>query len=72
MSWLRDAREFLAFAKDLRDFLVTMGRCLRDEKEDRARALLDMRIREQASGRAAHQASRMAGPRNNYGRTVDE
>lgn len=62
-GWIKDAREFLQFAEELREFIMVIGRCLRDQKEERAEMLLRERIREQAAGRAAHEASRMAGPR---------
>lgn len=71
MTWLSDARDFLKFAKELRDFLMVIGRCIRDEKEERAQELMEIRVREAIAGRARLQASRMAGPRNNHGRTVE-
>lgn len=71
MSWLSDARDFLKFAKELRDFLMVIGRCLRDEKEERAQELMEIRVREAIAGRARLQASRMAGPRHNHGRIVE-
>lgn len=58
-----EIREWLALAEDVRDFVRGIVRAISGNDPDRARHILEVMIREQAAGRAAHEASRLAGPR---------
>jgi hypothetical protein len=59
-----EVREWLSLAEDTRDFIRSIVDALTGNSPERAREILETRIREQAAGRAAHEAS------NNAGRTV--
>jgi hypothetical protein len=65
-----EVRQWLALAEDVRDFVLSITDAITGDNPERAREILETRIREQAAGRAAAEASRLAGPRNNHGRTV--
>jgi hypothetical protein len=65
-----EVRQWLALAEDVRDFALSIVDAITGNSPERAREILETRIREQAAGRAAAEASRLAGPRNNHGRTV--
>lgn len=58
-----EVREWLDLAEDVRDFVLGVVRAISGNDPERARALLEVMIREQAAGRAAYAASRLAGPR---------
>jgi hypothetical protein len=58
-----EVREWLSLAEDVRDFVRSIVDALKGDNPDRAREILETRIREQAAGRAAHEASRLAGAR---------
>lgn len=59
-----EVREWLSLAEDTRDFIRSIVDALTSNSPERAREILETRIREQAAGRAAHEAS------SNAGRTV--
>ena len=61
LSDLRDAREFLGLGRDLVRLLLEIGRLLKGGYEQSAQDVLAIRIREQAAGKAANQASKNAG-----------
>lgn len=65
-----EVRQWLALAEDVRDFALSIVDAITGNSPERAREILETRIREQAAGRAAAEASRLAGPRSNHGRTV--
>jgi hypothetical protein len=65
-----EVRQWLALAQDVRDFVLSITDALTGNSPERAREILETRIREQAASRSATEASRLAGPRNNHGRTV--
>lgn len=58
-----EIREWLSLAQDVRDFILSLWAALRGERYEDAREILETRIREQAAGKAAHEASSLAGPR---------
>lgn len=66
-----EVRQWLALAQDVRDFALSIVDAITGNSPERAREILETRIREQAAGRAAHAASSAAGPRHNHGRTVE-
>lgn len=73
LSDLRKGREIAKFGEDIALVLIRIGRALfhgDQAGEQEAHQILETRTREQAAGRAAAEASRLAGPRNNHGRTV--
>lgn len=65
-----EVRQWLSLAEDVRDFAMSIVNALKGNDAEHAREILETRIREQAAGKAAHEASRLTGPRNNHGRTV--
>lgn len=58
-----EIREWLLLAEDVRDFVRSIVAALHGDNPDRAREILETRIREQAAGQAAHRASVLAGAR---------
>jgi hypothetical protein len=58
-----EVRQWLSLAEDVRDFALSIVAAVTGDNPDRAREILETRIREQAAGRAAHVASKLAGPR---------
>jgi hypothetical protein len=58
-----EIREWLALAEDVRDFALSIVAALHGDDPDRAREILETRIREQAAGQAARRASTLAGAR---------
>lgn len=58
-----EVRQWLALAEDVRDFAKSIVELVTGGHYDDARALLETKIREQAAGRAAYEASKNAGPR---------
>ena len=58
-----EVREYLNLAKDVRDFIRSIWDAVHGERYQDAEEILATRIREQKAGRAAYEASRMAGAR---------
>ena len=65
-----EVQQWLSLAEDVRDFARSIVALVTGGHYDDARTLLETRIREQAAGKAAYEASKLAGPRHNHGRTV--
>lgn len=63
LSNLRDAREFLSLGRELVELLLDIGRAIKEGREDLAEEILFTKTREQAAGRKANEASKIAGPR---------
>jgi len=56
-----EVREWLSLAEDVRDFAVSIGRLFGLGRFDEAEELLKTKRREMEAGRAAHEASKLAG-----------
>lgn len=57
-----EVREYLNLAKDVRDFMRSLWEAVHGERYQDAEEILATHIREQKAGRAAYEASRLAGP----------
>lgn len=62
ISDLQTAREIATFGRDVALLLIEIGRALKCGDDEGAEEILRTRNREQAAGRKALEASRMAGP----------
>jgi hypothetical protein len=61
-SDLRKGREIAKFGEEIAMLLIRIGRELFGGDQDAAEETLRTRNREQAAGRKAHEASKLAGP----------